>query len=83
MESPYYYLLYKIPKDNTYWIIDESDRLAHLKKQIRSFKSKHEKYFIVYRQYSEDIIDALLNVEFKRWRSFKMTDETKLLFQSS
>ena len=76
MLYPYYYLLYKINESNTYWILDESDRLNDLKKQIRNVKSKDEKYYIVYKKYSEDIIDALLQVEFKRWRQYKMAEYT-------
>lgn len=82
MLYPYYYLLYKSNDSDTYWILDESDSLSYVKKQVRNVKSKDEKYYIVYRRYGEDIIDALLKLEFKRWRQFKMTDESKLLFIS-
>ncbi len=82
MSFPYYYLLYKLNDTKTYWIIDESESLSYLKKQIRNVKSKDEKYYIVYRTYRDDIIDALVKLEFKRWRPFKMTDETNIIFRT-
>lgn len=78
----YYYLLYKLTSSSIYWIVDESDEEAELLNSIKKFESNVENYFIVKKIYSSHFLKKIINLSFKRFRIFDISDKCEILYKT-
>ena len=78
----YYYLLYKIKSTNVYWIVDESTDSTDLIDLVKNFKSSQENYYVVSKEYPENVFNKILKTPFKRFKKFEVDTKSHMIYKT-
>lgn len=82
IHKDYYYLLYKLKNSSSLWIVDKSVNKNDLLERIKDFYSEKEVYYIVSKKYSNDYIKNILDSKFIRFKTFKVDNKCKFIYNT-
>ena len=78
----YYYLLYRLKSSKIYWIVDESTASIDLIDLVKNFKSSKENYYIVSKEYPENVFNKILKLPFKRFKKFEVDSTSHIIYKT-
>ena len=77
-----YYLLYQIKNDNTLWIVDVDENYYNLKNIITNISNNYEDYYLIERQFEEDLKIIDNELEHNQFVVFDKRDTDKILYST-
>jgi hypothetical protein len=80
--NKYYYLLYRLRNNTTFWIVDESIYKNELIQEIKNFYSNKEVYYIFSKIYPIEYIEKKLDTKFVRFKIFTIDNKCKLEYKT-
>jgi len=75
-----YYLLYQIKNDNILWIVNIDENCYKLKNIIKKISNKYEDYYIVERQFEEDIKTIENELQRIHFKIFNKNNYDKIIY---